>query len=66
MAMVYLGDGLYAHFDGMRIRLMANSPTEPTDIVYLNREVWESLVEFVGKFTADEQSVHSDAGDSAA
>ena len=44
----YLGDGLYAVFENMQIKLMANSDTEPTGVVYLEwPTVYEALQEFV-------------------
>ena len=46
----YLGDGLYVVFENMQIKLMANSPTEPTDVVYLEWPmVYEALQRFVAK-----------------
>ena len=47
--LTYLGDGLYASFDGYQIVLMANSHTEPTDTVYLEPEVLENFLEYVRK-----------------
>lgn len=43
----YLGDGLYVAFDGYQLCLMANSPTEPTDTVYIEPQVWSQLVAYV-------------------
>lgn len=43
----YLGDGVYAIFDGCGIWLHANSHNEPTDRVYLEPEVYEALKRFV-------------------
>lgn len=43
----YLGDGLYAEFDGYQIALKANSHEYPTDTVYLEPQVYENLVKFV-------------------
>jgi hypothetical protein len=42
----FLGDGLYAAFDGFGIELRANDPTEPTDRVYLEYDVMRALVKF--------------------
>lgn len=42
----FLGDGLYAAFDGFGIELRANSPTKPTDRVYLEYDVMLALVKF--------------------
>ena len=46
----YLGDGLYAVFDGYQITLRANDLQHPTNTVYLNQYVWETLYEWVKKF----------------
>lgn len=42
----YLGDGLYAIFDGFGIWLHANHHENPTDRVFLEPSVFSSLVEF--------------------
>lgn len=42
----YLGDGLYAQFDGFGIMLHANDHKDPTDRVYLEPFVFNALVEF--------------------
>ena len=43
----YLGDGLYAKFENFQFVLMANSPKEPTDTVYLEYpEIYEAFVKF--------------------
>jgi hypothetical protein len=42
----YLGDGLYAHFDGYGFELRANSYDTPSDKVYLEPEVLERLIGF--------------------
>jgi len=42
----YLGDGVYALFDGYGIWLHANDHLNPTDKVYLEPEVLESLNRF--------------------
>ena len=49
----YLGDGLYVGFDGYHICLMANSHTEPTDIIYLDPHVYSSLQKYVNRLTAE-------------
>ena len=43
----YLGDGLYAEYDGFGIWLKANHHLHPTDKVYLEPSVYESLTRFV-------------------
>ena len=45
----YLGDGLYAKFDGYSVDLMANSHERPTDIVSLEPEVLTAFLSYVGK-----------------
>ena len=47
MSDTYLGDGLYASFDGWQIELTADrgSPNERT--VYLEPSVWEALKRYV-------------------
>ena len=42
----YIGDGVYAGFDGMGIWLHANSHDHPTDRIYLEPEVLAALKEF--------------------
>ena len=42
----YLGDGVYAIFDGFGIWLHANDHKNPTDKVYLEPTVMESLERF--------------------
>ncbi len=51
----YLGDGVYAEFDGYHIVLKANSHTEPTDTVYIDSHVWASLQEFAKQAYAEQQ-----------
>lgn len=43
----YLGDGVYAHFDGFGVLLHANDHLNPTDRIYLEPEVLESLNRFI-------------------
>jgi hypothetical protein len=43
----YLGDGCYVSFDGYQLALKANHHEYPTDVVYLEPQVWENLVKFV-------------------
>ena len=46
---VYLGDGLYASWDGYQVRLMANDQLLPTDVVYVNDEVALELIAYLKK-----------------
>lgn len=43
----YLGDGLYAEFDGFQIRLYASNGETTTNEVYLDMRVWGILRAFV-------------------
>lgn len=42
----YLGDGVYALFDGLGVWLHANSHDQPTDRIYLEAEVLDALDDF--------------------
>jgi len=44
---VYLGDGLYVSYDGYQFKLMANSHSMPTDVVYLDHFTVAAFVSFV-------------------
>jgi len=43
----YIGDGVYAGYDGMGIWLYANSHDHPTDKIYLEDFVFCALLNFV-------------------
>ena len=47
--MEYIGDGVYAIFDGYGVWLHANDHKNPTDRVYLEPSVWRSLNNFVSR-----------------
>lgn len=47
---LYLGDGLYASFDGYQIRLDANLPV--TDSIYLDSETASALYSYIGRLLA--------------
>ena len=42
----YLGDGVYAEFDGYAITLKANDNKFPTDEIYLEPEIFMALIRF--------------------
>lgn len=44
----YLGDGVYASFDGYQIRLSSRRD-DGTDVIYLEPEVYTALTKFVEK-----------------
>ena len=43
---VYLGDGLYAEWDGQRLILTAENGICATDTIYLEEETWGNLVDY--------------------
>lgn len=45
----YIGDGVYAYFDGFGIWLYANDPKHPTDRIYLEPQVFRALKYFNDK-----------------
>jgi hypothetical protein len=47
VAQEYLGDGLYANYDGHGIWLYANHHEHPTDKVYLEPSVYATLKRFM-------------------
>lgn len=42
----YLGDGVYVEMDGYHVKLMANSASFPSDIIYLEPSVVEALKQY--------------------
>ena len=48
----YLGDGLYADFDGYHIVLTAENGVETTNTVYLDPAVFDALVAYNEKLRA--------------
>lgn len=45
----YLGDGLYARFDGSQVRLAASDGERITNMVFLDAEVMSSFLNFVAE-----------------
>ena len=52
----YIGDGVYAIFDGYGIWLHANDPEHPTDRIYLEPEVYRELTKFVERIAVQTNS----------
>lgn len=46
---VYLGDGLYAYFDGFQIELYASDGRTKTDQVYLDGDTLQAFLRYVEK-----------------
>ena len=44
---VYLGDGVYAYFDGTHVVLTTEDGIRATNTIYLEREVIKSLLQFL-------------------
>ena len=45
----YLGDGVYAAFDGFQIRLWTTDGISETNVIFLDPEVQVELVRFIEK-----------------
>ena len=57
---VYLGDGVYAKFDGMGIWLHANSHDRPTDRIYLELPVWSGLKRMAARWLGQKEGAEND------
>lgn len=55
MKKVYLGDSVYASFDGHVVTLTTENglPTDPSNKIYLEPEVYAALVNFVEREKAN-------------
>ena len=40
----YAGDGVYVTYDGHMLGLLANDHAKPTDIIYLEPEVFSAII----------------------
>lgn len=51
MNKVYLGDSVYIEFDGFSLTLTTENgfPTDPSNKIVLEPEVWENLLMYVNK-----------------
>ncbi len=52
MEKVYLGDGVYAQYDGFHIVLTAENGISATDRIYFDPEVSKAFVEYVKELAA--------------
>lgn len=52
---VYLGDGLYARFDGYQIYLMANSHEHPTDTVALDTHTLSAFIKYIDSLKVEDE-----------
>lgn len=50
----YIGDGVYACYDGFGITLRINDFDNPTDVAYLEEAVFQALVKFHKQVTEPE------------
>lgn len=49
----YIGDGVYVEFDGFGIKVMANSPDNPTDTIYFEPDVSSKFIDFIKRVYHD-------------
>jgi hypothetical protein len=57
----YLGDGLYAKFDGYQVWLLANSATSPTDKVALDNHTLDSFKRYLDRLYAPAVEIDDEA-----
>ena len=50
----YIGDGVYARWDGYQVRLVTNDPNHPNNIIFLDEYVMMALFEFYNRETKNE------------
>ena len=50
----YLGDGVYAKYDGFGVWLLANDHLNPTDQIYLEPSVLRALNRFIHQQTKED------------
>lgn len=53
---VYLGDAVYASFDGYQIRLRCDAPAHP-NVIYIEPEVFDALLKFVERLKKEGANV---------
>ena len=53
----YLGDGLYADYDGFQIRLWASDGVTMTNEVFLDPYVLQNLIIFAERLRAEQEAV---------
>ena len=46
MTKQYIGDGVYAEYDGFQIKLTAENGIEVLDTIYLEPRTFENLIEY--------------------
>lgn len=51
----YIGDGAYVAYDGYSLILTAEDGIRATDTIYLEPDVWASLVSYVERLKAAQQ-----------
>ena len=57
---LYLGDGVYAKFDGYGVWLLANDATHPTDEIYIEPAVLKALNWTWQRWTRPEEESRDD------
>lgn len=54
METVYLGDGVYADFDGYQVRLTTGNPANPENIIYLDMGTSSNLQDYLKRLNEQE------------
>jgi hypothetical protein len=55
MKTIYIGDGVYASFDGYYFTLTTGTPTNTKDKIYLEPDILESFLNFVKTCKGDNE-----------
>ena len=55
---VYLGDGVYAQFDGYHVWVWTSDGLHPGDKIALDPSVLKALIEFAGRFYEINRLIH--------
>ncbi len=52
--LTYLGNGIYAEFDGSTLTLKTGTPSKPSNEISLTQSNWEVLKQFIKNVTGGE------------
>ena len=56
----YLGDGVYADFDGYMVKLTTETGISVTNTIFLDPQVWAALQDYVKSLRASEEEDEDD------
>ena len=64
---VYLGDSVYAEYDGYQIILTTRNglPGDPSNIIYLEPGVYNSLIDFVKRINNNVETIKNTCRDTS-